>query len=211
MRLAFASVSILLSVACEVDSQNAGDLQSGTSEAGGSEEGRGSCEAEVLADDFDRSCTQDADCVAVFEGRSDDACRECAFSAINVTEQVAYVSALGPVSCSAGPCGADCIQGHLQPGVCVEDQCEIGQPFQCGAGDSGGFEEGTVPCNAATQYCVGLEPNSYTCVPLPDACTGSTDCACLAGSAGPADIDMCIEQGSCEHDGATFQVRCPDG
>ena len=193
----------------ELGSSESGDAGgSGSDDAGpessdGAEDDAGpSCDAVISADDYDRSCTQDTDCIAVFEGEATNECRECAFSAINVAEQEAYVEALGPESCSQGECGAGCINGHLMPGVCLDDQCEIGLPTICGD---------DVPCNAATGFCIGLEPGSFECVPLPEACEGSTDCACLLGSGDPPELDMCIEMGSCEHDGTAFRVFCPDG
>ena len=210
-----AVIAVVLS-ACSVGSKSAGELESSESSESGeaSESGESSeasesgtsgptCEAEVYADDYDRTCAEDADCVAVFEGEATNECRECAFSAINVAEQEAYVEALGPITCSAAECGADCIQGHLMPGVCLDNQCEMGMPIVCGA---------DVPCNAVTGFCLGVEPGEpgvFECVPLPEACEGSTDCACLLGS--DAELDVCIEQGSCSHDGTAFRVFCPDG
>ena len=85
----------------------------------------GSCESTVSADDFGRDCTSDAECIAVFEGPSDAACRECAGAAVREDEYASYVASLGPESCSAGPCGADCVASPGDPAACVAGRCEV--------------------------------------------------------------------------------------
>ncbi len=212
-----------MAIACVPDSKSAGEIPSnsdsgdgGSSDGDGdgdsvgqgeSDEGGASCEAVVAADDFDRSCDEHADCVTVFEGASTDACRECAFSAINAGDQQAYNAALGPLSCSAAECGAGCLASPGDPGACVDGQCELGQTFACG----------DETCNAAVQFCVLFgtdivgEPAEFGCQDLPEACVDSTDCQCLVGSEGDINFGFCVESGSCEHDGITFQLTCPGG
>lgn len=141
----------------------------------------------------------------MFEGPSTDACRECGFSAISASAQAQYVAALGSLSCSEAECEADCIASHLQPFVCVDNPCEIGSPFNRFNG---------LPCNGAIGFCLAIEPPDVAeCLALPAACDGCTDCACLAGADAPdgVDLEVCLQQGSCEHNGLGFEAACPDG
>lgn len=192
---------------CEAKSTGAGELEPTESEsAAGSGEGGGSCDGEVAADDFDRSCTVNADCVTVFEGPSTDACR-CPGTAINVSERDAYLAEIGPLSCSEGECLADCAAGGFDQGACIEGTCELGQPFRCG----------DESCNAVGDFCVAFgtdivgESTTYGCEALPGSCEDSTDCECLREADPQFNIDFCLDVGACEHDGLGFQVSCPGG
>lgn len=193
---------------CDADSKEAGALQSTGGESESSQsEGGGSCESVVSADDFDRSCTVNADCLTVFEGPSTDACRGCGFSAISASERDGYLSEIGPESCIEGECLADCIAGELDRGTCVEGTCEVGLPFLCG-------EE---PCNGAGEYCVVFgsdiegEGPGFSCEVLPDACSDSTDCECFRDQETSFNVNFCLDVGACSHDERSFEITCPGG
>lgn len=70
--------------------------------------------------------------------------------------------------------------------------------FACGAGF----------CETSTSYCqrttsdVGGFPDSFTCRPLPAACSGGASCACLAG-------EVCSNL--CAETGGGFTLTCPGG
>lgn len=84
-----------------------------------------------------------------------------------------------PLECKAIIPGCDCgFTMNFEPGVgCVEDdECGAGS-FPCGDGP---------PCTIDVDYCeefipgvMGADP-SFTCMPIPKACTEDPTCDCLA-------------------------------
>lgn len=207
-----ASVAAL-SMACDPDSKSAGVVtatEGQTSSAEGGDdsgaEGGGSCEAIVSADDFDRSCDQHEDCIMVFEGPSTDACRECAWSAVNVDDHEQYLATLGPLSCSAAECDADCTAAPGAQGVCIDGLCNAGRTFGCG----------DTLCGADTQFCaffgsdIDEEPGSSVCYPLPESCDANAECGCLLDS-DEFNVQFCLDEGSCQANEGVFSISCPGG
>lgn len=190
-------------VACEPGSKNAGQLSTSSATETGSPTA-GMCEAEVHADDYDRSCSEHADCISVFEGLSTNACRECGFAAINVGDFETYESDLGPLSCVTDLCAADCQAGHGDPATCVEGQCELGEPpltFPCG--ENGGT------CKVGTELCVvETEDMCSACVPLQAPCRAADGCDCIDSEDFTAWDTPCADAPVCEQSGDGLLVRC---
>ncbi len=74
------------------------------------------------------------------------------------------------------------------------------------------FNCGHLFCDAATQYCLRTYadtpnlPDSYSCAPLPAACTGTPpSCACIGDPCGAPIAGMCMATGT------GFRVTCPGG
>ncbi len=200
-RLLSCLVVLACSGGCDPDSESAGMLETESSSAGSGP--AGSCEAVVVADDFDRSCTQDADCVAVFEGASNEPCRECSNAAINTADQAAYDEALGPLSCAdVGECLADCGPPQAE---CIANQCELEGWISCG----------DERCFRATQFCLRIpsdvenEPAESACLDLPADCEPG-DCECLRAAAEPV-VQDCLDEGSCTPIEETFRLSCAGG
>lgn len=69
----------------------------------------------VSADDFDRTCTVDTDCVAVFEGEICEEC-QCPNAAVNRAELASYQAQFDETCASDAPCpcagaGSTCVDG----------------------------------------------------------------------------------------------------
>ena len=77
------------------------------------------CSSEILATDFDQSCSADTDCVSVLVG---DMCScACTTGAINKRDLPAYTEERGDISCSidCGPCP------ELETPVCKSGACSV--------------------------------------------------------------------------------------
>ncbi len=94
-----------------------------------------------------------------------------------------------PNECAAVIPGCDCgtAANFVDGQGCVDDDQCLEATFACGP---------TETCTMATEYCEvfvpGIPgPNSYSCMPLPNACIGDGTCACLAGQGIPGPEGMC--------------------
>lgn len=86
----------------------------------------GTCEVRtakyVQAEQFDQTCSEDADCVAVFEGEVCAECQYCHNAAINVANQEAYQSEFDVECTSGSDCGCQAVEAF-----CNEGRCELSQ------------------------------------------------------------------------------------
>ena len=80
---------------------------------------------------------------------------------------------------------------------------------RCG-GDGSGVHCGDDACQVGEEFCLHVASDvagsdgTYSCKPLPAACTGSAGCACLDGECGDS-------LGSCNGDSGGFVLTCPGG
>lgn len=81
---------------------------------------------DVFAASFDRYCTRDDDCVAVFEGNACESCR-CANAAIRRDALPRFRAELGAFwSChDPSACAADCRAVTGDPAICVANTCTL--------------------------------------------------------------------------------------
>lgn len=193
-RLLGLAMTWALLPACNPGSGNAGEVEV-------------SCMSEVSAEDYEQGCSVDADCAAMFEGPVSAPCR-CANAAVSTNELASYESDLGPDLChDPTDCLADCNAQVEDQGACVENQCVLGTPFDCGG----------QPCNGQNQFCLTLgsdiadTPASFSCVTLPPECTDTTDCSCFRDAELSFDADACLDEGSCNYGGGWFALSCPGG
>ena len=194
--LAFAVTFMCASTACDSGSGNAGAIETGAS-----------CEGEVTADDYDRTCEVNDDCIAVFEGAITDACR-CVNAGIAAEAFEDYEADVGPDRCyDPGACLADCVGAVGDRGACDQGQCVSGTPFPCG----------DTTCNGLNETCLRFgsdiagEPDGFSCVALPPTCESSADCECFRSADLPFNVDFCLDEGACEFNGSGFRITCPGG
>lgn len=83
------------------------------------------CEGRIEASDYDGNCSEDRDCIAVYEGERADPCR-CANAAISTLEYGAYTLDLGP-RCEAVACNISCEIPLGGAASCVASTCELPQ------------------------------------------------------------------------------------
>ena len=79
------------------------------------------CEPDINADDYDRSCSQDDDCMVIFTGPVCDC--NCDRAAINKSEREAYFED------REGPdCGVACGACQAADAICQGGTCEVTTP-----------------------------------------------------------------------------------
>ena len=175
----------------------------------------------IVASDYDQSCTTSADCVPAAEGNGcNPGAFDCPMAAINVADEARYMADVAKTHAATCYAPANCPEEFTpccRAGHCYADlQCqeEAGAPD---AGDGGvpdaSPEAGTIACgpahtcDAATEFCwqAGggvVQPDggasmSWMCKPIPSQCLAAPTCACIEadGDAGAAPCSCSVQAG----------------